>query len=277
METQNKGTAVYEDEINLYDYWKVIVKRKRFIIGLFLAAVLASAIISFLMPKIYRGEVVLKLPVLTPVLTAKEMVAIIGKIDAERIDAERILPTTHHLVADVKLNTLKDSTDKLRLIIEAKNTNDISVAMTGFVAYLNNLSLIKEPVEREKEKVAKEKEKVAKRLKDVSDLIEVHDSFAKMYGKKLKRGELSFINLVPTDIKQRAIDLDNERRSLVEEAKESMENITGVSLAGNPYISKTPVKPSIKKNIALAGIISLFAGIFLAFLMEYIERMRGKE
>ncbi|MBA3071945.1 MAG: hypothetical protein FP829_07310, partial [Nitrospirae bacterium] len=58
METQNKGTAVYEDEINLYDYWKVIVKRKTLIIGLFLAAVLASGIISFLMPKIYRGEVV---------------------------------------------------------------------------------------------------------------------------------------------------------------------------------------------------------------------------
>lgn len=32
--------------------------------------------------------------------------------------------------------------------------------------------------------------------------------------------------------------------------------------------------PDIKKNIALAGIISLFAGIFLAFLMEYVERIR---
>ena len=51
-----------EDEINLYDYWKVIVKRKRLIIGLFVIAILASAIISFLMPKIYRGEVILKLP-----------------------------------------------------------------------------------------------------------------------------------------------------------------------------------------------------------------------
>ncbi len=58
METQNKGTSTYDDEINLYDYWKVIVKRKRLIIGLFLVAVLASAVISLSMPKIYRGEVV---------------------------------------------------------------------------------------------------------------------------------------------------------------------------------------------------------------------------
>ncbi|MBA3070988.1 MAG: hypothetical protein FP829_02270, partial [Nitrospirae bacterium] len=74
METQNKGTAVYEDEINLYDYWKVIVKRKRLIIGLFVIAILASAVISLLMPKIYRGEVVLKLPA----ITSKELVSIIS-------------------------------------------------------------------------------------------------------------------------------------------------------------------------------------------------------
>ena len=43
-----------------------------------------------------------------------------------------------------------------------------------------------------------------------------------------------------------------------------------------PHILKNPVKPSIKKNIALAGITSLFAGIFLAFLMENVERMRKK-
>ncbi|MBI1811172.1 MAG: hypothetical protein HY035_10480 [Nitrospirae bacterium] len=262
---------VREDEINLYDYWKVIVKRKSLIIGLFLVAVLASAVISLSMPKIYRGELVLKLPVLTPVLTAKELLVVIGKIDAEII-----LPTTHYLVSDVKLDTLKDSTDKLRLTIEAKNTNDISVAMTGFVAYLNNLSLIKEPVEREKEKVAKRLKDIPRLIKNQSDLIKEYDSFAKMYDRKLEKGELSIINLVPADFKQRAMDLDNTRRSLVEEAKEDMENITGVSLVGNPYIFKTPVSPNIKKNIILAAVASLAAGILLAFLVEYIEKARNK-
>jgi len=35
-----------------------------------------------------------------------------------------------------------------------------------------------------------------------------------------------------------------------------------------PYIPKMSVSPNIKKNIILAGVISLFAGIFLAFFME---------
>ncbi|MBU4242696.1 MAG: hypothetical protein KKF52_05695 [Nanoarchaeota archaeon] len=44
-----------------------------------------------------------------------------------------------------------------------------------------------------------------------------------------------------------------------------------------PHILKNPVKPNIKMNIALAGITSLFAGIFLAFFLEYVERIRKEE
>ena len=60
MEQQNKES---NDEINLYDYWKVIAKRKILIIGLFIVIVVSTAIGSFLMPDIYRGEAVLLVPV----------------------------------------------------------------------------------------------------------------------------------------------------------------------------------------------------------------------
>lgn len=55
MDLQNKDYSAYDD-VNLYDYLKVIAKRKTLIIGLFLASVLASAVISLSMPKIYIGE-----------------------------------------------------------------------------------------------------------------------------------------------------------------------------------------------------------------------------
>jgi uncharacterized protein involved in exopolysaccharide biosynthesis len=45
MEQQNNES---NDEIDLYDYWKVIVKRKIFIIGLFIVIVGSTAIVSFL-------------------------------------------------------------------------------------------------------------------------------------------------------------------------------------------------------------------------------------
>jgi len=43
----------YEDEINLMDYVKVILKRKRLILGLFFGAAIAAGVFSFLMPKAY--------------------------------------------------------------------------------------------------------------------------------------------------------------------------------------------------------------------------------
>ncbi len=132
----------------------MIVKRKTLIIGLFLVAVLASAVISLLTPKIYRGEVVLKLP--AKELTAKELLGVIGKIDAEKI--KKFLPTTQHLITDIKLTALKDSTDKLQLIIESKNANDIPAAMTEFAAYLNNFSIINRAVEEERQRLLKQSE-----------------------------------------------------------------------------------------------------------------------
>jgi len=45
-----------EDEINLFDYLIVLLKRKRLIIGITLGAAIITAIISLIMPPIYRAE-----------------------------------------------------------------------------------------------------------------------------------------------------------------------------------------------------------------------------
>jgi LPS O-antigen subunit length determinant protein (WzzB/FepE family) len=278
METKNKSTT-YEDEINLYDYWKVIVKRKRLIIGLFLAATIASAIISFLMPKIYRGEVALKLPekqspasititakeltakeLTAKELTAKELLSVIGKIDAEKI--KNILPKTHYLVAGVKLNALKDSTDKLQLIIEAKNTEILSQAATEFVGYLNDIPLVKRFVDEERQRLMKQSEELSNVIKEANEL-------AQTYKKLLKEGKPLLLGFNPLEVKYKA---EVERVAI----EQTLKRLKGVEMIEKPYISKNPVKPRIKMNIAIASITSLFAGIFLAFFMEYVEKIREK-
>jgi tyrosine-protein kinase Etk/Wzc len=49
----------FDDEINLLDYWRVIWKRRRVIICLFLGSVIAAAIISLLMTPIYQARATL--------------------------------------------------------------------------------------------------------------------------------------------------------------------------------------------------------------------------
>ena len=36
-------------------------------------------------------------------------------------------------------------------------------------------------------------------------------------------------------------------------------------------------RPKIKLNMALAGVTSLFAGVFLAFFLEYLEKSRAAQ
>jgi len=54
-----KQRCVEEDEINLLDYWQVIRKRKKLIIGIILIAVFSTAIISLFMTNIYQAKAVI--------------------------------------------------------------------------------------------------------------------------------------------------------------------------------------------------------------------------
>ncbi|MFZ3122395.1 MAG: Wzz/FepE/Etk N-terminal domain-containing protein [Thermodesulfovibrionales bacterium] len=254
---------VREDEINLYDYWKVIVKRKRLIIGLFLVSVLASAVISLLMPKIYRGEVVLTRLVFLP----KELIVVVGKIDAGK--KEEILPTTHHSITDIKLNTIKsdatkDSTDKLlQVIIEAKNMDDIPAAVVEIIKHINNIPHVNRSIEEERQRLLKQSE-------ELSIVIEQSNKLAETYEKLLKAGRyvpigFSPAGFYPVDIRKRISDMKVEKFNI----EQALNRPKGVEMLEKPSILRNPVKPKIKKNIVIAGIASLFAGIFLAFLLEY--------
>ena len=58
----NDNQNLHEDEIDLRELMNVIVKRKKFILGLFFASVVITAVISFLTPKVYNLSMVLGLP-----------------------------------------------------------------------------------------------------------------------------------------------------------------------------------------------------------------------
>ncbi|MHB8232038.1 MAG: GumC family protein [bacterium] len=55
MENVNKDENKDEDEIDLFELWETIWKRRKFIGIFFTAAVVVSVIISFLLPKIYKS------------------------------------------------------------------------------------------------------------------------------------------------------------------------------------------------------------------------------
>jgi uncharacterized protein involved in exopolysaccharide biosynthesis len=49
-----------------------------------------------------------------------------------------------------------------------------------------------------------------------------------------------------------------------------------VQVLDRAVVPQRHVKPRLRLNLALAGVTSLFAGVFLAFFMEYVARLRGR-
>ena len=268
MMNQQERQQAYEDEINLYDYWKVIAKRKKLIIGLFIISIISAVAISLLMPKIYRGEAALRLPtkeLTTKELTTKELFDIIGKLDRGKIEV--IFPKTYHLVSDIKLNTIEGSTDKFRVIIEAKKTEDFPAILSEFVEHINNNPLIKRHVEDAKERLLKQSEELLLNIKTSREL-------AKTYETLLKKGVLIPIGFNPVDLYKGISNLEIEK-ILVQQAIRNLNK--GVEIVRQLYVSENPVKPKTTINIALAGIVSLFAGIFIAFFVEYINKIKRQK
>jgi uncharacterized protein involved in exopolysaccharide biosynthesis len=50
-----------------------------------------------------------------------------------------------------------------------------------------------------------------------------------------------------------------------------------VGILGPPSITKQPSNAQIKNIIIITGIISLMAGIFGVFFLDYIARMKARE
>jgi hypothetical protein len=261
MEQQIKESS---DEINLYDLWKVIAKRKRLIIGLFLVVVISTAIISFLMPKIYRGEAVLNI-LQYEIIPAKEITDMIGDIDKEK--RMKILPKMYSSVTDIKIKPMKESKDKIIVTFDVKNADDIPKTLSEVVDYMNNFDIVKLTVNQERERLLQ-------RSTELSNVVQASTDLLNTYGRLFRAGKLSLVGFNPIELNKRIIDIKLEKLS-VEQAMLRLKD-GGIGIAAQPYVSNKPVKPKKKLIIALAGVVSLFGGIFLAFSMEYIERLKNE-
>ena len=256
----NQQNTEFGDEMNLYDIWMTIVKRKRLIIGLFLVSVILTTAISFLMPKIYQGEAIIT--ILSSEVKAKELIDVIGKIDENKI--QMIFPKKYHSITDVKLIILNDSNDKMRGIIEAKNVVDISQAFPDLLNYINNLNFIKMKLQMEQERLTKKNAELSSIIAASSELLYVYKTLLKagtpIIGFNLI--ELNKLNKEMADLKTEKFKIEQSIQMLKKGAIETAKQL---------YVYNNPIKPKIISNIVLAGVACLLLGIFLAFFLEHMK------
>jgi hypothetical protein len=262
MEQQIKEPS---DEISLYDLWKIIAKRKKLIIGLILFFVLSATITSLFMPKIYRGEAILGIPpfeILTSNISAKEISDFIGKIDSDK--KAQLLPKTSFAIADIKLSTLKDSKDKIEIIIESKDISIIPDALSEIMEYINNIDIVKSNVNEEKERFLK-------RSSELTTVIDASSEILNTYNKLLKAGRLVPVGFNPLDLNKKIADIKVEKL-MTDQVLQRLKR--GVDIAKQLYIGHRPIKPKIMMNVALSCVLGIFLAILLSFFLEYTEQIK---
>ena len=270
MEKQNEE---YDDEINLYDLWKVIAKRKMLIIGLFIVIVGITAIGSFMMPNIYRGEAALSLLFDPNLISPEEITNVIGNIDRPKLS--KMVPKSYSNVKRIKLNPIKKSTrekdkteNKLTVTIDAKKIDVIPGALSEVIGYLNNMDIVKDAMMRNKETLVMQKA-------ELSDLIKNSPDLKATYYKMIEAGKLTTTQFDPIEIEQKIINIKLDLLRIDQTILRFNKN-SGFEIALQPFISDIPVSPKILRNVILAGMISLFWGIFLALFIEYIGNVKNR-
>lgn len=252
------------EEINLHDVLKIIIKRKNVIIALTCFAVLTALIVSSLSPKIYRGDAFLRIPQFeTPSsnITAKEIVDLIGKIDSYK--KQQLLPKTHASIVAVKINALKESRDKLEVVFEATDISVMAESLSEIRTYINNIAMIKT-------NIREEQDKISKRVAELASVIEASSMLLNIYSRLLQTGKLMPVGFNPVELNKRISDIKLEKQ-VAEQYLLRLQD--GVDIARKLDVNTYPIKPKMLFTTAIAGIISLFVGILVAFLLEYMQKM----
>jgi LPS O-antigen subunit length determinant protein (WzzB/FepE family) len=262
-----------ETEIDLVMYWRILIKRRSLIAGIMLVSMLLAAGISFLMPKTYRGDVTLSIRTRDIVtrefkikdlsanesgkeLTAKELLAITGDLDDEKL--KTILPKTHMLLSDIKIVPLiKDSDDKVKISVEAKVPKDIPVIFSEIIEYLNSNPMIGEYITQQRELLKKQSEELSMAIESLQAVVRTFETLS-------NSGRLVTAGFNPVELYAGISKLKIEKF----EVEQSIKNLKGVELI-EQHVSNRPVRPKKILTIILAGAIGLLIGIGLALITEY--------
>jgi len=274
------GEIIALYEVNIYDYWKVLAKKKKIFLGIFIVPLVLVIIISLIMPRYYRGES----EIVNPVIPASNIVSLIGSIDDAK--KAKIFTDNSDAIKSVLISLPKKSTDKVNLTINAKKAEIIPLASRDIFNYISSLPDIKgnvAAIQAENDlKTERLIEETDYKIKKIREVKEANSTFLNDMSDMIKKRKLAIININPADLVRKDGDLALEIKKLEQlksdtlKKKELNVKLT-IGTLRPASITKQPSNTQIKNIIIITGILSFMAGMFVVFFLDYIERMKARE
>lgn len=227
-----------DDEINLIDYIKVVIKRKWLILGITLTAVLIAGIASMVSPKNYEVSTTLQIGNTTDILESTAQVAEKIKSNAYKNLLEEKLNIEN--LPEIKTET-PQNTNFVSIIIETDNPEQAKQILDE----INSLILLEH-----QEIFNKRESQIKENIKEIQD-------------------ELTLL-----ETKKEYSEGIAELRIKLSDLKATLNVFQPTKVIKAPIVPKNPSGSNLILNIVIAIVLGLFIGVLTAFIKEWWENVK---
>lgn len=297
MENQQ---SPYDDEIDLKKYIDVILKRKLIILSLFFVAIIIAAAAVSLAPKTYKATASIKIaPEQAVLLSLNDVLQrLVKKLDlpqspewlAKKLSVKKVAETNEAILsvtdtdpqaAQKIVNALaEDMTTPLVRDARGLSSFDLGIKKSLLNGYKNEFAALDPEIKRMEDLLAELKKQIASQEKIIvlSTAVLDYDS-----GDKIKNLRSEVINPVYQDLNMRIVNTEIELYTKKLRAQDLMKIIgpmeDEIHAEANRIITpaSAPVVPEDQgggKKMILVGMLSLVFGVFLAFFMEFWQKLK---
>jgi len=269
--------ARYEDEINLFDLAKVLLKHKGFIALVVFIFVVATATISLVMTKVYESKAII-----TPVMVTEEqggMMAMAAQFGIATPQSSNVSEIMNLLKSDIlmqkvmqrgKLYDVLFDKDKLKEKTENEKTWMGIRALKGILKVSENKkdnaitlsAQYKDPVIAQKIASTTLTELTEHMTAEAKRVAEANRAYLES---QIKTAGDPFIRTNVYGLIARQI-----QTAMLAEAKENY----AFKVIDPPRVPDRKIKPKRAQMVVIAFVVALFLGISLAFVQEHFQKNR---
>ncbi|ADU96629.1 lipopolysaccharide biosynthesis protein [Thermovibrio ammonificans HB-1] len=260
----------YEDEIDLYEVWFLLKKRKKLIVLSSLLFVSLACAFAFLSPPVYQLKHYFSNPISSSVPFQIESAVNVVNTYLENGDYGKLSELLKMKKTDLEKITLVrvPKLEKMRgvfsLIEEGESLEVLKNFDSKLLAYLVSLPSIRQEMKKRRELLMAQIEGYSKEIKDMENL-------ANELKSQIKEGKLKIVGFNPMELDTTIVEYKAQLKELKLELS-SLAPFKEVSF----YLSDKPVKPK-KELIVTVGFISgIFVGVFLALFLEWLENIKER-
>jgi len=235
---------IQDNEINLIDYWHVVWRRKVMVLSLFTASVVVTMVVSLLLPKYYKAEALV-------LCIAPESGGLGGALSAS--------PLAGTLGSFGGLTT---PADKILVYLKSRTVADMVIRKFDLMRVFNesNWDAAKGTWKNPEKPPLKE------------DAVKILNKSVTAF-KKSKEGTITIT--VEWKDPRLVADIANYYVVALAEFMKDKSVTTTIQVIDPAIPAERKSWPIIRVNMMLAGFLGLFAGVFIAFVLERLPKKQG--